>query len=107
MIQINDQQFWLYAAIDSDTGKFLHIRLFKTTTTALTQQSLRELQQKHDVKDAVFLVDYAQYLAAALRQTDLRFQTMRHGSRNAAERVLQKVKRRTYSFGNSLVICSQ
>jgi len=32
-----------------------------------------------DDSDAVFLVDYAQHLAAALRRAGLRFQTMRHG----------------------------
>ena len=40
VIRINGQQFWLYAAVDSDTNKFLHVRLFTTTTTALTQQFL-------------------------------------------------------------------
>jgi transposase-like protein len=28
VIRINDQQYWLYAAIDPETNKFLHIRLF-------------------------------------------------------------------------------
>ena len=67
MIRINGQQFWLYAAVDPDTNKFLYVRLFTTTTTALIQQVLRELHEKHDVSDAVFFVDYAQLLATALR----------------------------------------
>ena len=46
VIRINGQRFWLYAAVDSSTNKFLYIRLFTTTTTALTQQFLRELQEK-------------------------------------------------------------
>jgi putative transposase len=87
VIRINGQQFWLYAAVDPETNKFLHIRLFTTTTTVLTQQFLRELQEKHDVSDAVFLVDYAQHLATALRRAGFRFQTVRHGNRNAIERV--------------------
>ena len=101
VIRINGQQFWLYAAVDPDTNKFLHVRLFTTTTTALTQQFLQELQQKHDVSDAVFLVDYDKYLAAALRRAGLRFQTMRHGNRNAVERVFREAKRRTSSSSNS------
>ena len=48
VIRINGQQFWLYTAVDPNTNKFLHIRLFTTTTTALTQQFLQELQRKHD-----------------------------------------------------------
>src|SRR6056297_3377394 len=91
VIRINGQQFWLYAAVDPDTNRFLHIRLFTTTTTALTQKFLRELQEKHDVSDAVFLVDYAQHLAAALRRAGLQFQTVRHGNRNAIERVFREV----------------
>ena len=45
VIRINGQQFWLYAAVDPETNRFLHIRLFTTTTTALTQQFLRELRE--------------------------------------------------------------
>ena len=101
VIRINGQQFWLYAAVDPDTNRFLHIRLFTTTTTALTQQFLQELREKHDVSDAVFLVDYAQHLAAALHRAGLQFQTIRHGNRNAVERVFREVKRRTSSFSNS------
>ena len=101
VIRINEQQFWLYAAVDPDTNKFLHIRLFTTTPTALTQQLLQELREKHDVSDAVFLVDYAQHLATALRRAGLRFQAIRHGDRNAVGRVFQEVKRRTSSFSNS------
>ena len=67
VIRINGQQFWLYAAVNPDTNKFLHFRLFTTTTTALTRRYLQELQQKYDVSDAVFLVDHAKHLAAALR----------------------------------------
>ena len=87
VIRINGQQYRLYAAIDPDTNRFLHIRLFSTTTTALTQRFLRELREKHDVSDAVFLVDYATHLEAALQRAGLRFQTVRRGNRNAVERL--------------------
>ena len=87
VIRINGQQYWLYAAVDPDTNRFLHVRLFSTTTTALTQRFLRELREKHDVSDAVFLVDYATHLEAALQRAGLRFQTVRRGNRNAVERL--------------------
>ncbi len=48
VIRINDQQFWLYAAAAPDTNDLLHLWLFVTTTTALTEIFLRELRQKHD-----------------------------------------------------------
>jgi len=101
VIRINGQQFWLYAAVDPETNEFLHVRLFTTTPTALTQQFLRELREKHDVYDVVFLVDYAQHLAAALQRVGLQFQTIRHGNRNTVERLFREIKRRTSLFSNS------
>jgi putative transposase len=100
VIRINDQQFWLYAAANPQTNNILHLRLFSTTTTALTEIFLKELRQKHDVETAVFLVDGAKHLRAALQRTGLRFQTERHGNRNAIERIFREVKRRTSSFSN-------
>ena len=101
VIRINGQQYWLYAVVDPETNQFLHIRLFTTTTTALTQKFLRELRAKHNVSETVFLVDHAHHLAAALNRAGLRFQTLRHGNRNAVERVFREIKRRTSSFSNS------
>lgn len=86
--------------INPETNNFLHLRLFTTTTAALTQRFLTELREKHDVFDAVFLVDYTQHLVAALRRSGLRFQAVRHGNRNTVERVFQEVKRPTPSFSN-------
>jgi len=100
VIRINDEQFWLYAAGDPETNDLLHVRLFSTTTTALTEIFLRELRQKHDVETAVFLVDGAQHLQTALDRAGLRFQMCRHGNRNAVERIFRELKRRTSSFSN-------
>lgn len=100
MIRINGQQYWLYAAVVPDTNRILHCRLFSTTTVALTERYLRELQQKHNVEDAVFLVDHAAHLAAALHRAGLRF-SMQHGNWNSVERVFRDAKRRISSFSNS------
>ncbi len=67
VIRIDDQQYWLYAAVNPETNELLHIRLFSTTTTALTEIFLRELAEKHDLSDTVFLVDGAHPLQTALR----------------------------------------
>ncbi|WP_340100500.1 IS6 family transposase [Salinibaculum salinum] len=100
VIRINDQQFWLYAAADPQSNELLHVRLFATTTTALTEIFLRELRQKHDVETDVFLVDGAKHLQTALQRAGLRFQVCRHGNRNAVERIFRELKRRTSSFSN-------
>jgi len=59
VIHIDGQQDWLYAAVNPNSSRFLHVRLFPTTTTALTERFLQELREKHDVEDAMFLVDGA------------------------------------------------
>jgi len=100
VIRINDEQYWLYAAADPKTNHLLHVQLFSTTTTALTEMFLRELREKHDVENAVFLVDGAQHLQTALRRAGLRFQMSRHGNRNALERIFRELKCRTSSFSN-------
>jgi len=100
VIRINDQQFWLYAAADPQSNELLHVRLFATTTTTLTEIFLRELRQKHNVETAVFLVDGAQHLQTALQRAGLRFRMCRHGNRNAIERIFRELKRRTSSFSN-------
>jgi len=100
VIRISNQQFWLYAAADPEMNELLHVRLFPTTTTALTEMFLRELRHKHDIETAVFLVDGTQHLQTALQRAGLRFQMYRHGNRNAVERIFRELKRRTSSFSN-------
>jgi len=76
VIRIDGQQFWLYAAVNPNSNEFLHIHLFPTTTTALTEQFLQELREKHDIEDVVLLVDHAQHLKTALQRVGCRFQTV-------------------------------
>jgi putative transposase len=98
VIRINDQQFWLYAAADPETNELLHVRLFATTTTVLTEIFPRELRQKPDVETAELLVDGAINLQTAFQRAGLRFQMCRHGNRNSVERIFRELKRRTSSF---------
>jgi putative transposase len=101
VIQLNDERWWLYAAVDVETNEFLHVKLCPTRTTQLTVHFLRELKQKVPVTQATILVDDAHHLKAALSRLGLRFQMRRHGNRNAVERVFREVKRRTSSFSNA------
>ena len=86
VIRINDQQFWLYAAANPQTKRFSICGCIPLQQP-LPPIFLRELRQKHDVETAVFLVDGAKHLRAALQRAGLRFQTERHGNRNAVERI--------------------
>ena len=62
---------------------------------------LSDLREKHQVDDAIFLVDGAPWLQAACHRDGLRFQHVTHGNRNAIERVFPEVKRRTNQFSNT------
>lgn len=99
-IRINDEEYWLYAAVDPKTNRILHTRLFPTYTIPIGREFLAELLEKHDVSDAVFLIDDAADLAGALRKEGLEYRVEIHGYRNQVERVFREVQRRTSSFSN-------
>ena len=100
VIQIDDERYWLYAAVDPDSNELLHTKLEPTRTNALAEIFFSELREKHDVDDAVFLVDDATPLKEACHRHGLDFRYERHGNRNSVERVFREVKRRTDSFSN-------
>jgi transposase-like protein len=49
VIKLNEQQYWLYAAVDSATDESLHTRLEPTTNNGLARSFLAELAAKHGV----------------------------------------------------------
>jgi len=100
VIQLNDERYWLYAAVDPQTNELLHTKLRPTTTKVLAHSFLAELNEKHDVDDAVFLVDGSQSLQAACHRHGFDFRYEKHGNRNAVERVFREIKRRTICFSN-------
>ncbi|WP_324759657.1 IS6 family transposase [Haloarcula montana] len=100
VIQLNNEQYWLYAAVDTQTNELLHTNLRPTTTKVLAHSFLVELSEKYDVDDAVFLVDGSKSLQAACHRHGFDFRYEKHGNRNAVERVFREVKRRTICFSN-------
>jgi transposase-like protein len=100
VILVNGDRFWVYAAVDPATNQILHCRLFMTRNLALKKRFLRELDQKHNVDDAEFLVDGAPWLQAGLHELGMHFRHETFGERNPVERVFQEVKRRTEQFYN-------
>jgi len=100
VIRLNDEQYWLYAAVDPETNKLLHTKLEPTTNKVIAHAFFAELREKHDVGDAVFLVDGSHSLKDACRRHSLDFRYEKHGNRNSVERVFREIKRRTTSFSN-------
>lgn len=52
LIRVNNEEYWLYAAVDPETSRILHARLFPTHTTLIGREFLTELCEKHDVSTA-------------------------------------------------------
>ena len=53
VIRLNNEQYWLYAAVDPETNKLLHTKLETTRTNVIAYSFFRELREKHDIEDAV------------------------------------------------------
>ena len=100
VIRLNDEQYWLYAAVDPETNELLYTKLEPTTNKVISHAFFAELREKHDVDDAVFLIDGSLSLNNACRRHGLDFKYEKHGNRNSVERVFREIKRRTTSFSN-------
>jgi transposase-like protein len=104
VINVTGDRFWLVAAVELNINVFLHVRFYPSRNTALTKMFLRELQDKHPIDDAVFLVDGAPWLHAGLFELGVHFGHDTHGYRNPVERVFQEIKRRT-TFLQYILAC--
>ena len=82
VMQLDDEEYWLYAAVDPKTNKLLHTELRPTTTTVLANSFLTELSEKHDVDDVVSPVDGSRSLQAACHRHgfDFRYEKMEIGT---------------------------
>jgi len=100
VIRLNDERYWLYAAVDPDSNELLHTKFEPTRNNAPAHNFFTELREQHYVDDATFLLDGATPLNEACRRHGLDFRYEPHGNRNAVERIFRKAKRRTLSFSN-------
>ena len=73
VIRLNNEQYRLYAAVDAETNKLLHTTLEPMTTKVIAHALFAEIREKHDVDDAVFLIDESQSLKHACRPHSLDF----------------------------------
>ena len=59
VVKVNGERFWLYAAVEPETNVILHVSLYSTRTIVTTKLFLRDLAEKHEVDDAVFLAEFS------------------------------------------------
>ncbi len=100
VIQLNDERYWVYAAVDPETNELLHTSLELTTNIVIAQTYLVKVSEKHDVSEAVFLIDGSHSLQAACQRAGYDFRYEKHGNRNAVERIFREIKRRNVCFSN-------
>ena len=66
-VKINGEWSWLYAAVDLETKLILDVELFGRDGTDPAVVFLHRLTEKHDLSEAVFLVDGYGYQTALAR----------------------------------------
>jgi len=78
VIQLINEQYWLYAAVDPGTSEVLHTTLEPTTNKVIAHAFFAELREKHNVDDAVFLIDGSHSLKDACCRHSFDFRYERH-----------------------------
>lgn len=91
----------MYAPVNPETNEFLHVRLFPITANLTTHWFLPDLHRRYQLNGVTFLFDDANHLVKVLSADGYDFRALRHGPRNAIERVFSEAQRRTSSFLNS------
>jgi len=100
VIQFDDKQYWLYAAVDPVSINMVYTKLGPTRTNVIADQFFSALREKHDVEHAIFLVDVAVSLQRICEKQGLDFRPERRENQNSAERVVYKIKIRNICFPN-------
>jgi len=66
-IEVDGEEKWLYAAVDTDSKLLLEIDVFSRRGTDSAAAFLHRLTEKHDVPETEFLVDAGGFLTALFR----------------------------------------
>ena len=100
-VKTNGEWSWLYAAIDVEAKLILDVALFKRHGTDPAAAFLHRLTEKHDLSEAMFLVDQFGY-RTALSRLGLSGR-VDYTDRNLIEKWFQTLKMRVDRFHNSWV----
>jgi putative transposase len=93
-IQVNDEQYWLYAAVNPRTNRALHLRLFPTYTILIVREFHIELADKHDVEGDLFLVNDVDGPIGGFCRETYSYRVEQRGFRNSFKYILREIKRR-------------
>ena len=95
-IEVDGEEKWLYAAIDTESKLLLEIDVYSRRGTNPAAAFLYRLTEKHDVADTEFLVDTDGYLTALFRH-DLSGQ-LNYTEQNHIQKWFQTVSMRIDRF---------
>ncbi|NHN42979.1 IS6 family transposase [Halorubellus sp. JP-L1] len=95
-IEVDGNEKWLYAAIDTESKLLLEVDVFSRRGTDPAAAFLHRLTEKHDVADTEFLVDAGCYLTVLARR-ELSGQ-LNYSERNHIEKWFQTVAMRIDRF---------
>ena len=76
----------------SGNKRILHKTLKSTTNKVIAHAFVAELREKHDVEDAVFLIDGSHSLKDACRGHGLDLKYEQHGNRSSVEHIVLRDK---------------
>jgi putative transposase len=102
VVKVEGEQYRSVAAVEHSTNRILHAGLYSRRNMSMTHIFLEALDEKHEVRNAEFLVDGAPWLHAGLHELGVHFRQETFGDRNPVERVFQEIKRRTNQFYNHI-----
>ena len=95
-IEVDGEEKWLYAAIDTESKLLLEVDVYSRRGTDPAAAFLHRLIEKHDVSETEFLVDAGGYLTAMARH-ELSGQ-LNYSDRNHIEKGFQTVTMRVDCF---------
>jgi transposase-like protein len=95
-IEVDGEEKWLYAAVDTDSKLLLEIDVFSRRGTDPAAAILHRLTEQHEVSNTEFLVDAGGYLTALARR-ELSGQ-VEYSKRNHIEKWFQTVSMRIDRF---------
>lgn len=101
LIWLNNERFWLFAAVDSETKQFSHVCVFQGRVLAQTEHFVSELLEKYELEETLFLVDGTPWSHSALNRHGCGFGWETHGGQNTVECVFKGLKRSLYQFENT------
>ncbi len=100
VIRLDDERYWLYAAVDPESNELLHTKLDPTRNTALALASPPNSVRSTTSMTPRFSSTAQHRYTKPAAADSLDFRSERHGNRNSAGRVFREGKRRTASFSN-------